>query len=524
MRHPTKGLLVCLIFFHSGIHDSLARERRDIFSWFRGSDPEPDAIELGPSQSVLKVHKYSGVKINPVPTAPIHMQRPATPVELTPLNVQQLELLNRVSTFLPDGERLQNYDFTVLYPYVELIPVESLEKIQCYVASKESNKNQSTSKLLTVINWLKAAKERKLKLAQQVMSIGANLVDKKKKVIEDALSYLRSSSESTTSTPVPATPSVPTYPFSAPSPPNFQPFGPGGISNQPSANLPPLSDVVLSPNVGNLQYPSPSSSISQSPVSASKSPNNQNSAVQKPQLSLSVDFSNDMNTHNVPSSFNQGEQQYSKVDGNHYGQPLVQTFALQDQFLNQPIHLQQSQIPSVIFSSSPLLTNNRLPLNDHAGNVQVQQYQYPQTDQLFNNQIHQLQNQNIDALSASTFGSSQPINHLTIPDEGQSFHSEFQNKIAFDHRMPANTYFSNDLISSASDNLEQIRQQTSKIQTKPENTVNIVQPETSLNFTTSSVTKLQEVGEGDVTRLHRITSNNTPVYVTSSEVTGTKSL
>lgn len=236
------------------LHNCLAQERlkKSLFSWGEEAEVKEQAVMPGYHPPVT-VHKYHGVEINPLNGPPTRILSSNNPehseqgAPLPPEYLDQLSLLRRVVSFLPNNGDLQDYDLTGLLPYVELIPEDALDRIQYTV---EVEKSQNESKLAKLINFIKYLRDLKLKPIRAAVNLGANLLSKKKKMVSNLLHL--GSPAITTPLPVLPPPDIPQPgEFPIPYPTNRPPIF---VPNLPSS---PPFPIEQAPQEGQLQQPDP---------------------------------------------------------------------------------------------------------------------------------------------------------------------------------------------------------------------------------------------------------------------------
>ncbi|KAK7603953.1 hypothetical protein V9T40_004226 [Parthenolecanium corni] len=200
-------ILSACILHHAIGHDKV---KRSIFSWSKETEVKDPAVIPGYLPPIT-VHKYNGVQINPVNGPSVYL--PSSEVsqssegfsadqfqssQLPPEYSSQLELLKNVVNFLPDDGRYQDYDVTGLLPYVDLISEDALARIQFAV---EAEKSQKDSKLMKLVGFLRYLKELKLKPFKAAANFGVSLLNKKKETVSNLL-HLGSSPAVSTPAPV----------------------------------------------------------------------------------------------------------------------------------------------------------------------------------------------------------------------------------------------------------------------------------------------------------------------------------
>lgn len=157
-----------------------------IFSW--GGTAEAKETKPTGYLPILKVHKYNGIQINPIQGDPIYLPNEPNDsnnlegrtTQLSQDQLQQLDLINRLATFLPSEDNLQEMDLSAALPYVDLISEDSLENFRNTI---EVTKPKEKSKILKFIGFLKYLKEKKLKPFKYVASLGSSIVHKKKALL-----------------------------------------------------------------------------------------------------------------------------------------------------------------------------------------------------------------------------------------------------------------------------------------------------------------------------------------------------
>lgn len=207
-------IVLLAAFLHQGQCHQV--KKRSLFSW-RSEAKDQDSAPSG-YLPILQVHKYNGIQINPIQGPPVYL--PNLPVGdsstnsfegqtalLTPEQIQQLDLLNRLASFLPEDNQLQEMDISSLLSYADLIPEDFIDKIKFAV---ESTKTKEKSKLLKFLAFIKHIKEKKLKPFKYAASVGSKIAHKKK----EKLAWLLGAAPSTTPIPEPITEiPVTSYPY-----------------------------------------------------------------------------------------------------------------------------------------------------------------------------------------------------------------------------------------------------------------------------------------------------------------------
>lgn len=190
---------------------TLHLEADAVFSWKKEPEADPPAAAVPGYLPLLQVHKYNGIQINPVRGPPIYLDSTVPSVsggaasELTAPQIQQLDLITRLSNLVPEGEALQEFDFTEVLPYVDLISEDSIDRLSFYA---ESAKAPEKSKLLKFVEFIKYLKEKKLKPFKLAASVGSKIIHKKKEKVQQGAAWLFGSKPPAT-LPVPVVPVVP---------------------------------------------------------------------------------------------------------------------------------------------------------------------------------------------------------------------------------------------------------------------------------------------------------------------------
>ncbi len=448
-------LLFCIIARCAQAHD-LPKRSASIFSWKKGEESKNPEIAVPGYLPPLKVHKYNGILINSAQGPPLYLSSAApqsslsqigadefATANLSPEHLQQLDLLNRIVAYLPSEDRLHEFDFTALLPYVELIPDDSLEKLQYVV---ESAKTKQKSKLLKVIGFLKAVKEKKLKPFKYVAHVGSDLIRKKKEKVQHLLHF----GQPTTQIPqiVTEVSTFPSLPFSyanafnpyivSPNDPYFSSsvsYASGGSQSAPAlgvARQPPTSadnSLVVS-----------DSSLYRQPAQSQP----ERFTYTSPSGTHTLVNSNDDATSSITAAQNQVmadsirqyqaqffHNQYSSSAPSVVNYHFTPTRFTQQQLESQPVYQQSGEFDVLSQRVNGLLLDQGVGQNKFATPKPQQTYQA----------YHQNEKESVK------YDANQRENVY----EHKGHHENWEKP-----RTPADTYLSTDLSSSASENIEKI--------------------------------------------------------------------
>lgn len=477
MNHLVITLFIAALY-HAHSHDI---EKRSIFSW-RSETKEPEPAPTG-YLPILKIHKYNGIQINPIQGPPVYLPNGPSDsnnfegqtAQITPDQIQQLDLINRLASFLPE-ENLQEVDLSSVLPYVDLISEDSLDKIRFAV---ESTKAKEKSKLLKFIAFIKYIKEKKLKPFKYAASVGSKIVHKKK----EKVAWLFGASPTTTPEPYTETPSPVTYPY------NFA-YNPYSFQNkqfynsfstpapEPAAPFPSYPYSQYQPNFQfNLQpQKQPNSEQQYQPNANSYQPSLPASV---PSVAPSAQYPSNSA---LSSQYTQFSNQYPSIPSNQYqlqyqfntpSQPELPTFPAnqyQPQYAPLPsaepskndIAYEYKQTPASTFASQD---NNAI--RQFASSSNNSDYQYSASSSPPKNEASTEQYYSLP--SNYIFPFNVPQQPVVIP-RIQSPYTSYGNSHSEPNKFyltPAHTSLPNDLTASGSENVEKINEQV-----KPENRSN----------------------------------------------------
>ncbi|XP_065222643.1 adhesive plaque matrix protein-like [Planococcus citri] len=490
-----------------------------LFSW--GSSEAKETKPTG-YLPILQVHKYNGFQINPIQGPPIYLPNEQSEsnnvegqtIQLNQEQIQQLDLINRLATFLPADADLQEMDPSDVLPYVNLVSEDSLEKFKYVV---ESSKKKEKSKILKIIAFLKSIKEKKLKPFKYVASVGSNLIHKKKNWIFGS---------ETTTTPEPYVETTPSFSYPSPPPYNipYNPYFTQSIKpnyadihprlplpqyqfpyyqyptypyNQqqknPSQNAPTLPSADQFPP----SYPAipsqskPIETPSAEPAILHKLPESNPTPAaipQYPKFSNSFQFPANFPYPSLPA---QNPQPAKSEVTYEYKQPPASTFAVQDT---------NTDNRQVLTFNQPELSSTQAPAPKAEQSNQQQQYSYQ-----------------ISPASTVYSPPQQPSFALPAYQQPNSWYipPSYQNP----HQEPNKFYgtSSNDLTASGSENVEKIAQPV-----KPASSQNDVAESSKLN---NAVTSTETAVSKPRTRLRPVqvpTRSTTIVYPSLSKEETTK--